>query len=210
MDDYVTTAEARAICKVTGDTLRRWDAQGKISTVRTDSGQRRYLKQDLYRTLAIPTPSQEKRKVCYCRVSTRKQVEDLERQRDFFRLQYPQHEIITDIGSGLNWKRPGLKALLESSMHGDLSELVVAHRDRLCRFAFELIQIIMDYNNVKLLVLDTEAGESSSNELAEDVLSIIHVYSYREMGKRRYTRKKNQVVSDSGSEETIKKLDGDC
>ena len=104
--------------------------------------------------------------------------------------EYPDHELITDIGSGINWKRKGLKKILEQTMLGNVEQVVVAHRDRLCRFAFELIEFIFESNNVKLLIIDTKVGESVNNELVDDILSIIHVYSCRAMGKRRYVIQK--------------------
>ena len=98
--------------------------------------------------------------------------------------------IIQDIGSGINWKRSGLKTILELAMQKKLETVVVAHRDRLCRFAFELIQWILEKNEVKLVVLN-ESICSTEQELAEDLLSIIHVFSCKQMGKRRYKKEDN-------------------
>jgi predicted site-specific integrase-resolvase len=86
---------------------------------------------------------------------------------------------------------------------------VVAHRDRLCRFAFELIEFIFSKTNSNLIVLDTEAGKSSDQELSEDILSIIHVYSCRSMGKRRYSNKKNSTVPQCEPEEDSEGMDWD-
>jgi predicted site-specific integrase-resolvase len=135
-------------------------------------------------------------------------MDDLERQKDFFRREYPDYELVTDVGSGLNWKRKGLKTILEQSMLGNIERVVVAHRDRLCRFAFELIEFIFESNNVKLLVLDTEAGESGNDELTSDILSIIHVYSCRAIGKRRYTSQKNKNISKQETNSEDEELDG--
>lgn len=82
-------------------------------------------------------------------------------------------------------------------MRGELEEVVVSHRDRLCRFAFELIESILDKNNTKLVVLDKTEHKSSSEELAEDVLAIIQVFACREMGKRRYTSSKDKIEAKS-------------
>ena len=164
--------------------------------------------QDINTYLGITPSLKEKRKICYCRVSSKKQMDDLERQKDFFRREYPDHELVTDVGSGLNWKRKGLKTILEQSMLGNIERVVVAHRDRLCRFAFELIEFIFESNNVKLLVLDTEAGESGNDELTSDILSIIHVYSCRSMGKRRYTSQKNKNISKQETNSEDEELDG--
>jgi predicted site-specific integrase-resolvase len=92
-------------------------------------------------------------------------------------------------------------------MHRDISEVVVAHRDRLCRFAFELLEWILDQNGVKLVVLDEENGESGDKELSDDILSIIHVYSCRKMGRRRYKNNENTSLSNSRTEEDNEELD---
>jgi predicted site-specific integrase-resolvase len=83
-------------------------------------------------------------------------MDDLERQKAFFRSKFRDHNLVADIGSGINWKRKGLKTILEQSMQGKISQIVVAHRDRLCRFAFELLESIFKINGVELLVLDEE------------------------------------------------------
>lgn len=187
--EYLRPKEARLLLGVTPDTLRAWDKTGRIDTVRAPSGFRLYSKKDVYGILGINPPTKETRKIAYCRVSSKKQKDDLLRQTEFFRSNYPDFEVVSDIGSGINWKRKGLKTILEQSMSGNISEVMVAHRDRLCRFAFELIEHILTHCKVKLTVLDREDNKSGSQELSDDILSIIHVYSCREMGKRRYTRK---------------------
>jgi predicted site-specific integrase-resolvase len=115
--------------------------------------------------------------------------------------------VVTDVGSGINWKRKGLKTILDKAMHRDISEVVVAHRDRLCRFAFELLEWILDQNRVKLVVLDEENGESNDKELSDDILSIIHVYSCRKMGRRRYKNKENTTLSNATTKENNEDLD---
>ena len=195
---WIKPKEAAEILRVTPITLIRWDKEGKINSTRTTSGQRRYDLQDIKNHAYVYTPYNKKiqrHKVCYCRVSSQKQSDDLERQKDFFRHKYPKHHMVTDVGSGLNWKRKGLQTILEQAMSGNISEVVVAHRDRLCRFAFELLEFIFKHNGVKLVFLDKTNDQSSSSELADDILSIIHVYSCREMGKRRYCKQKTTNLS---------------
>ena len=136
-------------------------------------------------------------------------MDDLERQKDFFRQQYPTYELVTDIGSGINWKRKGLNSILDASMLGYIEEVVVAHRDRLSRFAFELIEHILVTNKVKLVVLDSSTEESQDNELADDILSIIHVYSCRNMDRRRYKNKKNTNIPITTTNTDNETMDGD-
>jgi predicted site-specific integrase-resolvase len=115
---------------------------------------------------------------------------------------------VSDVASGINWKRKGLKTLLEQSLSGNISEIVVAHRDRLCRFAFELLEFIFQLNDTRLIVLDQETNQSSDRELADDILSIVHVYSCRSMGKRRYQNKKGASLSDGSATKDTETMDG--
>ena len=166
------------------NTLRNWANEGKIKVVRTATGQRRY---DLS-TLVSNGNGGQRSHICYCRVSSTKQRDDLERQVGHMRELFPTYEIITDIGSGLNFKRKGLLSILERAMRGDVEELVVAYRDRLCRFGFDLIEWIICKNGGKLLVLDNP-DVSPYTELTRDLLSVLHVFSCRLHGLRKYGRK---------------------
>jgi predicted site-specific integrase-resolvase len=140
-----------------------------------------------------PGPQNKKRMVCYARVSTRNQMDDLDRQVDFFRQSFPSHEIITDCCSGIHWKRKGLSSLLEQSFLGNIQEIVVAHKDRMSRIAFDLLEQIFNLHGTKIVVLDHTSESSPEQELVQDVLSFIHVYSCKEMGKRRYLTKYKKI-----------------
>jgi putative resolvase len=107
---------------------------------------------------------------------------------EYLKTRFPTHERIEDIGRGLNFKRKGLNALLELVMSGHVSEIVIAHRDRLCRFGYELIEAIATKNSCKIMVLD-ESQLSPQAELVNDLLSIIHVFSCRLYGLRKCSRK---------------------
>ena len=202
-EQYIPTKKARQILGVTTFTLRNWDKTNKINTVRSASGVRLYSVKDIQNILNSSSSFKKKKKIAYCRVSSKKQADDLERQKNFFTTKFPDYELVTDIGSGINWKRKGLKTILESAMSGDISELVVTHRDRLCRFGFELIEWVLERNNVKLTVLDREDHKSPDQDLTDDILSIIHIYSCKQMGKRRYKIKENKDLSGSEPEENV-------
>lgn len=209
MDEYITPKKAREALQVTNKTLRIWSKENKIHSIRTPSNHRRYNLKDIQNILSCNIVTTQKQKICYCRVSSVKQMDDLERQKNYFKHKFPNHKLVTDVGSGINWKRKGLQTILEQTMQGHISELVVAHRDRLCRFAFELIEYIFKHNGVKLLVLDNENNKSTDNELTDDILSIIHIYSCRKMGRRRYSNKKNKTISNKQTKNNIKEMDGD-
>ena len=192
--NYVNTRTACKLYQVRANTLRRWAEQNKIDTIRTPSNHRMYSTKMHKDAVRNANNVIEKQKICYCRVSSVKQKNDLTRQIQFMQSKYPKHIIIQDIGSGINWERKGLQTILELTMSNKLEEVVVAHRDRLCRFAFKLIQWILEKNQVKLVVLN-EGIQSSEQELAKDLLSIVHIFSCRQMGKRRYkkTEKKTKT-----------------
>ena len=196
-EQYVSVKTAKQILGVSSQTLRNWDREGKVRTTRNNggSGHRLFNKKDICSLTSVNFLVKEKRKIAYCRVSSQKQSDDLKRQQAFFRQEYPDYDLVTDIGSGLNWKRKGFKAILEQAMRREIEVLLVKHRDRLCRFAFELVKFILESNGVELVVLEDFEDESGAQELADDILSIVHVYSCRQTGKRRYTMQTNQVIS---------------
>jgi len=193
MNDYTNYIDSREACEffqVSISTLRKWDREGKIDTYRTPGKHRRYSTQLSTKISRNIVTDVQKQKICYCRVSSPHQKNDLQRQKEFLQSKYPDYRIVQDIGSGINWKRGGLKTILELAMQNKLETVVVAHKDRLCRFAFELVQWVLETNNVELVVLD-ESICSTEQELAEDLLSIIHVFSCRQMGKRRYKKEES-------------------
>jgi predicted site-specific integrase-resolvase len=196
---YVKGKEACQILGICSNTLRKLADEGKIETIRI-SGQRRY-------NLSAYLGKQQKQSiVCYCRVSSPKQRDDLERQVEYMRQNYPQAEIIKDIGSGLNYKRRGLRAILERAMRGKQLMVVVACKDRLCRFGFDIISWIIEQNAGKVVVLN-QISFSPERELVTDLLAIIHVFSCRLHGLRSYKSQINQDLSKPRTEEVVQTMD---
>lgn len=138
----------------------------------------------------------EKIKICYCRVSSNKQKEDLERQIKYMKEKYPTHVIIKDIGSGLNYKRKGLLEIIEKSINGEIDELVITYKDRLTRFGYELIEfLITKYSNGKIIIMNKNEEETPVEELTKDIISIMNVYVAKVNGLRKYkTHIKNEIV----------------
>lgn len=125
--------------------------------------------------------------VGYARVSTHGQKDDLSRQIEFLRSTYPDAEIVSEVGSGLNFRRRKFLAILERVLSGDLKRLVIAYPDRLVRFGFELVEWICDRQKCELVVLN-DRKLSPHNELVQDMLSIIHCFSSRLDGLRKYEK----------------------
>jgi putative resolvase len=204
MMKYVKLSKAVELTGLHPNTLRKYANEGKIETIRTPYNQRMFNCESF---LAIPTTSQI---VLYCRVSSSKQRKDLDSQIASLVSLYPQAEVVKDIGSGLNYKRKGLKAILERASGGDKFTLVVAHKDRLARFGVELIEHMLAVNGCQLLVLNDDVRKSDPNfELTEDLLAIIHIFSCRLYGQRRYSNNQKQEDSSvpiDGAKEDIERL----
>lgn len=177
----LTSKKACAKLGVHPNTLRRWAENKQIKFIRTPSNQRLYDVDNFLNSV------KGRKKIVYCRVSSRNQKDDLYSQTKYMRSQFPNHECIEDIGSGLNFKRKGFRALLERIMFGDVEEVVVAYKDRLCRFGFELLEQVASKHNTKLVVLN-KIELSPEDELVKDLLAIIHVFSCRLYGLRKYNR----------------------
>jgi predicted site-specific integrase-resolvase len=186
-------------------TLRKWVNTHAISFRTTPGGHHRYDIASAGRVTLVQSPDSrpthpfataykpnketERFGAIYCRVSSHKQKEDLQRQVATCQAQFPDYKVYTDICSGLNYTRKALPRLLEHVQNGLVSQVVVAHKDRLARFGVELITWILDQHNTPLLILSDPHG-SPEQELTEDLMAIVHVFSCRLNGKRRYTQAK--------------------
>jgi putative resolvase len=190
---YIPSRKACEVLGLCANTLRKYANNGKIEYIKNDAGQRLYNVSSFMRN-----HNSRESTICYCRVSSTKQKDDLARQIIYMQEQFPGAEIIQDIGSGLNYKRKGIKTILERLMCGDKLTIIVAHRDRLCRFGFELFQYLVEQNGGQLLVLD-KTIYSPEQELTADLLNILHVFSCRMHGLRSYSDKikKDKSLSNS-------------
>lgn len=199
----VPLRKAIALTGLSANTLRKYADNGTIRAERI--GEKRQRLFDVSDLMSVnKSDDRGKPVVCYCRVSSGKQKDDLARQVAYMRQQFPDSEIIQDVGSGLNFKRKGLQAVLRRLMQGDKFTLIVAHRDRLCRFGVELFRFMLEQNGGELVVLD-KSEVSPQRELTEDLLSILHVFSCRMHGLRRYENqiKEDKDLSDTAAEGTV-------
>ena len=209
---FITIFEAARITGLSYQTIRKLGDQQKIQCFKTpQGGHRRFNKQDLERFCGssinrLQITEGEKCNFIYTRVSSKKQLDDLSRQIEYIqqRTDYASYTVISDVASGINFKRKGLQTILDSCIQGTIGEVVVAHRDRLSGFGFDLIKLITEKAGGSITVLDDEQNKSTEQELAEDLLSIVHIYSCRQMGKRSYSgaRKNKQLESVEDKDET--------
>lgn len=137
----------------------------------------------------------DKINVCYCRVSSHKQKEDLERQIEMMEDKYPNHEIIYDIGSGLNFKRRGLTKIINMGIKNKINELVIAYKDRLARFGYELIEnILKTYSNAEIKIMNKDEEKTTEMELSEDILAIMNVFVAKINGLRKYKKDVKKII----------------
>jgi predicted site-specific integrase-resolvase len=171
------------------NTLRRYADEKKIKSIRNVGGQRLYDVDDFLQSKGYCHT------VCYCRVSSPKQRDDLLRQIEKLKQIYPKAEIIQDIGSGLNFKRKGMYSLLERLMQGDKLQVVVSHRDRLARFGYDIFKFLVERNGGEIVVLDNYVSTSREAELTADLMAILHHASCRMHGARSHSNKKDTNLS---------------
>jgi putative resolvase len=192
---FVTVGEAAKFVGLDSQTIRKMADQASIVCYRTPSGQRRIDMSSLQKLCRPSLHAEEKQNIpkknfLYTRVSTRKQMDDLSRQVAYMRRpEYADYTLIQDIGSGINFKRKGLSTILDACLQGTIGEIVIAHKDRLCRFGFELIEHMVTKSGGKITLLYDTPSKTSEQELADDLLAIIHVFSCRQMGRRNYQQR---------------------
>ncbi|BDG61815.1 hypothetical protein caldi_29050 [Caldinitratiruptor microaerophilus] len=192
----VSIGKAARELGVSAETLRRWEAAGKIRAERTPGGHRRY---DLavLRGLVPRAPQQQDRiTIAYARVSSHDQKADLDRQvallEAFCAANGWRYEVIRDLGSGLNCHKRGLRERIRRICTGRVGRLVVTHKDRLLRFGSELVFSLREHFGTEVVILGASEEASFEEELVQDVLEIITVFSARLYGSR--SRKNREVM----------------
>lgn len=203
---FVGGKKASEIVGVHQRTLYLWEEKGVIETIRTPGGKRlynveKYLNEKicddnnkikntiLCDNLEDLDKKNEKLNICYVRVSSNNQKDDLERQKNMMIKLYPKHLIIEDIGSGLNLNKRGIKKIINLAIEGKINELIVAYKDRLTRFGFELIEeLIEKYSNGKIIIINQKDAIEPEEELVKDVMSILNIYVAKMNGLRKYNK----------------------
>jgi putative resolvase len=189
---------------VSRDTLRRWEKSGKITVERTVKGHRRYNLARLLGATSRKTPS-EKLTIIYARVSSHDQKDDLTRQiqvlESFCAANGWSYQVIEDLGSGLNYNKRGLKNLIRAICLGEAQRLVLTHKDRLLRFGSELIFSLCEHFGIEVVVMNKTETATLEDDLVQDVLEIITVFSARLYGAR---SRKNKQLLDALKEAAVK------
>ena len=198
---FVKIGEAAKLLGVSVQALRNWEIEGKIMpSHRTPGGQRMYDLAELLGVNDLTCPT-----IAYARVSRSDQKEDLERQHAvleaFCNKNGWQTEIIRDFGSGMNYNKKGLLHLLELIVQGEMSRLVITHKDRLLRLGGEIIFRICELKGIEVVIINKGEQPSFEEELTGDVMEIMTVFCAKLYGRRSHKSKKmaqeiEQIVSE--------------
>lgn len=182
-------------------TLQRWDRTNVLKSRRTPTNQRYYTDEDLSKVLNLETEEKPDRKnVGYCRVSTQGQKKNLENQKEFVSVYSLSQGVIldgiyTDIGSGLDYKRKNWSTLLKLVENNEIDKIYVTYKDRFVRFGFEWFEEFCASHGTEIIVLN-QKQTSPEEELTEDLLSILHVFSARSYGLRKYKTEINKELKE--------------
>lgn len=187
-----TVTEFSKIIGISVSTLQRWDRQKRVIPGRTPTNRRIYTDEHLRQATGILNQSKKRKVVVYARVSSQAQRPDLSNQRNMLEefcaaSGLAVEEWIEEIGGGLNFNRPKFTHLIDAIVAGNVETLVIAHKDRLCRFGFELVEHLCKIHGCDLLVMNMESL-SPEQEMIQDMLAIVHCFSARLYGLRNYRK----------------------
>jgi len=198
MNTYLIS-EFSKIVGVSVKTLQRWDREKKLVPSRSLSNRRVYTEEHLFKTVGVVN-KKERKVIVYTRVSSQSQKVDLLNQKKMLEQfcacrGLNVNEWIEEIGGGLNFKRPKLLKIIDLIISGNISTLVIVHKDRLSRFGFDLIEHLAKNNGCNIVVMNIETL-SPEQEMIQDMLSIVHCFSSRLYGLRNYRKALKKALSD--------------
>ena len=186
------------------ETLRRWEKQGKIVVERTPTGFRRYDLAKL-RGLAPHKAPSTRTTLLYARVSSHDQKDDLARQvvllESFAAANGWTYEVLQDLGSGLNYHKKGLRQLIRRICSDEVGRLVLTHKDRLLRFGSELVFALCEHFGTEVIIINASEDASCEEELVQDVLEMITVFSARLYGSRSHKNKQLLDILKAAADE---------
>lgn len=199
MNTY-NVSEFSKVVGVSVHTLQRWDREGALKSNRTPTNRRVYTEEHLCRALGIARSDSKRLTIVYARVSSQSQKPDLDNQISTLKSYTDAKGIIVDewiseIGGGLNFKRRKFLWLMDMLVSGRIERLVIAHKDRIARFGFPLIEHYCQVYQCDLIVLNSEQL-SPEQEMVQDLMAITHCFSSRLYGLRNYRKALKQAIKD--------------
>lgn len=198
--------EFAELLNVSVRTLQRWDNEGKLKAFRTPTNRRYYTYEQYLEYKGIAKSEIKRKNIIYTRVSTSNQKDDLKNQINFLR-QYTNSsgiiidQVIKDYGSGINYNRKKWNKLIDECMLNEIDTIYITHKDRFIRFGYSWFERFLNKFNVKIVVVNNE-DLSPQEELVQDIVSVLHVFSCRIYGMRKYKKK------IEGDEDIAKSLQG--
>ena len=204
MGKHYKPKEFAELLNVSVITLQRWDNDGKLKAFRTPTNRRYYTYEQYLEYTGMRKAADNRKIVIYTRVSTSNQKDDLKNQVEFLR-QYANSkgiivdEVIEDYGSGLNYNRKKWNKLIDSCMTNEISTIIITHKDRFIRFGYDWFERFLTKFNVEIIVVNNESL-SPQEELVQDIISILHIFSCRIYGLRKYKKK---IREDEDVEKSI-------
>jgi putative resolvase len=198
-----TPAQFAKKVNVSVKTIQKWDRLGILPAKRTITNRRYYTEEDLAAALRLPRVPGVRHTIAYCRVSSQAQKPDLANQKRLLE-QYCREmgirvdEWITEIGGGMNFKRKHFLRLVDAILAGEVERIVLAHQDRLARFAYSLLVHLCETHHCELVVMNTEQV-SPEQELVQDLITITHCFSSRLYGLRSYRKALEKAIKDDQS-----------
>lgn len=199
-DRLITIEEASTLIRVSKSTLRRWESENKIASIRTEGGHRRYRLSDIQKLIGAESIDNKDRVVIYSRVSSneQKQKGDLDRQKARVleycaKKKYNMEYIFDEVGSGMSDTRTKLLKLFDLVSKREINRVVVEHKDRLTRFNFNIFKEFFKSHGVEIEVIEDVLPKSYEAELVEDMLSLMSSFTAKIYGKRSAENRKKKL-----------------
>jgi predicted site-specific integrase-resolvase len=211
---FMGSKEASKILGIHPRTLYLWESKKLIETVRSSPNGKRFYnvekylkdkglicqkinKEEIKCTKIEELDKEKSLNICYARVSSIGQKEDLERQKEILKEKYPNYKLIEDIGSGINLTKRGLLKIIDLAIEGKIKTLVVVHKDRLARFGYELLEyLIKKYSKGEIKVINEKEEIEPEEEMVKDVLQIMNVFVAKMNGRRKYKLKDKNLKNE--------------
>ena len=198
-----TPAQFAKRVNVSVKTIQKWDRLGILPAKRTITNRRYYTDEDLAAALRLPRVTKERRTIAYCRVSSQAQKPDLANQKRLLEHYCRERTIqvdewITEIGGGMNFKRKHFLRLVDAILEGSVERVVLAHQDRLARFAYSLLAHLCETHQCELVLMNMQQV-SPEQELVQDLITITHCFSSRLYGLRNYRKALEKAIKDDQS-----------
>ncbi|WP_372366766.1 IS607 family transposase [Candidatus Uabimicrobium sp. HlEnr_7] len=183
---WISIGKVAEFFGVTTQSIRDWTKQGRLEAIRTLGIEKK-----------LGIENENKKTILYSRVSAHDQKEDLVRQKQELKNYSEKHKTsnvveISEIGSGLNYEKRGLKKLLSLILNDNVKQVVVSYKDRLMRFATQILEQVCTAKNVELVVLNERPEKKFEEVVVEDVLMVLTVYCAKIYGRRSHERRKKR------------------